>query len=199
LELLIMRAPAARILIWRLGRLILALLLICPVQTQIPAQAQDDSAALALAVKAAYLYKLAPFVGWPAGALPPAPAPFMICIVGDDPFGALLDRVVEGQRLGDRPIAVRRMDFAHADDACPIMFLAGSNRQSVSDALESLRGRPVLTITDSAGRFAAKGIVHFVIVSERVRFEIDDAEAERCGLRISSKLLGLASSVVSRP
>jgi hypothetical protein len=59
-------------------------------------------------VKAAYLYKLVSFVDWPAGTLPPG-APLDVCVVGDDPFGASLDQVVENQQVNGRALAVRRL------------------------------------------------------------------------------------------
>jgi len=44
--------------------------------------------ALDAAVKATYLYKLAPFVDWPPASFPAPDSPFDLCIVGDDPFSA---------------------------------------------------------------------------------------------------------------
>jgi len=58
-----------------------------------PTHAQDS---LETAVKATYLYKFAPFVTWPQ-----RPGPFVICVVGRDPFGPVLDQAVAGQRAGE--------------------------------------------------------------------------------------------------
>ena len=77
------------------------------------ARAED----LELAVKAAYLYKLAPFVDWPPGALDPQ-GPFNLCVVGRDPFGSVLDRAVAGQVIGGRPIAVRRLRTIDKGSGC---------------------------------------------------------------------------------
>jgi hypothetical protein len=56
---------------------------------------------------------------------------------------------------------------------------------------------PLLVVTSQAAE-GHKGIINFVIRDDRVRFEIDDAEAARRGLTISSKLLSLAVSVKPR-
>lgn len=149
---------------------------------------------LETAVKATYLYKLAPFVTWPAGALPSG-APFTICVVGADPFGSILDQAVAGQALGDHKIVVRRVARADAAAACPMMYLGGSPGQSVKEALKGLRGLPVLTVTDDG---ASPGIVDFALVGGRVRLRIDDQAAAEGGLTISSKLLTLALSVRAR-
>jgi len=162
--------------------------LACPVA----AQAQES---LEIAVKAAYLYKLAPFVDWPAAATHSAGAPFTVCVVGDDPFGPVLDRAVAGQKVGDRPIGVRRLATAAHDSPCDIAFLGGSRAQSVKDELSVLHGAPVLTVTDGG---TATGIVDFALTQGRVRFRVDDQAAAEDGLTISSKLLSLAVSVRPR-
>lgn len=158
-----------------------------------PAAAGADS--LELAVKATYLYKLAPFVTWPASA-GQAPVPLVICVQGADPFGRLLDRVVVGQSVAGRPVAVRRVPKLEAGSGCAIVYVAGSATQSQAQALAAVEKAPVLTVTDAA-RGHAKGIVHLVLDGGKVKFSIDTAQAGGAGLEISSKLLALA--VVARP
>jgi len=156
----------------------------------IAAQAQP----LEVAVKAAFLPKFAPYVTWPLAG---AGDSYVICIVGRDPFGSLVDEAAAGQRIDGRPIAVRRLAKVDRTIPCHMAFLAGSPSQSVEEALDALRGVPMLTVTD--GRVSrARGIIHFELSGGRVRFHIDDAVAARAGLNISSKLLSLALSVRPR-
>jgi hypothetical protein len=145
-------------------------------------------------VKAAFLYKFAPFVEWPPTAWASAASPLSLCVVGDDPFGVMLDRATQGQHLGAHPVVVRRLERLDADSGCSIAYLGGSKTQSVSDALDAVQGTPVLTVTDEA-QGPAHGIIHFVIRGNRVRFVIDDAAAAKNGMTISSKLMRLALSV----
>lgn len=142
------------------------------------------------AVKATYLYKLAPFVQWPRAVAPSAD--FNLCIAGNGPFGPLLDNAVRGQSVGGRPIAVRRFLTVANDSGCQIMYVAGSPAQSVAQILEVLRGTPVLTVTDGQSNPRDKGIINFVLVAGHVRFEIDEAAAAAGGLALSSKLVSLA-------
>jgi YfiR/HmsC-like len=184
-----MTPPAPKRTLACLPRLVaVGLALACPAL----AQAQES---LETAVKAAYLYKFAPFVEWPAAAAHPAGAPFTVCVVGADPFGPVLDRAVAGQKVGDRPIAVRRLAAAAHDSPCDIAFLGGSRAQSVKDELGVLHGAPVLTVTDGG---TAAGVVDFALTEGRVRFRVDDQTAAEDGLTVSSKLLSLAVSVRPR-
>src|ERR1700691_5071528 len=78
--------------------------------------------ATAPAIEAAYLYKFGFFVQWPQAAFAASNSPINLCIVGNDPFGATLDDLVSGQKIGDRPIRVRRMRAISADSGCHIVY-----------------------------------------------------------------------------
>jgi hypothetical protein len=154
-----------------------------------------QGASLEYAVKATYLHKFAPFVEWPSPAAEFPGGDFTVCVVGNDPLGAVLDRAVIGQSVAGRPISIHRFASVTGNPGCAVMFVAGSETQPVSAALAAEHGAPVLTVTDGATDPAAKGIINFVIEDDRVRFEIDDGAAVACGLTISSKLLSLAVHV----
>lgn len=145
-------------------------------------------------VKAAYLYKFGAFVEWPPSAFQSSASAVNVCVAGKDPFDGFLDQATQGQRIADRPIVIRRLEVIGRDSGCQIAFVGGSDRQSVGQALEALRGSGVLTVTDD-GAGGDAGIVRFVVQDNRIRFEIDREAAERDGLKISSKLLSLAASV----
>jgi YfiR/HmsC-like len=159
------------------------------------AEAWAETAPLELAVKATYLYKFAPFVEWPPAVFASPTSSLILCVIGDDPFGDMLDRAVAGQRAGDRAIVIRRS--ARVLPGCHILYAAGSPAQSVRDILAAVRGTPALTVTDQ-GQEGARGIVNLVVQENKVRFEIDDRAAMEDGLAISSKLLSLAVSVRAR-
>ena len=162
-----------------------------------PGLAQNGS--LETAIKATFLYKFVPFIQWPPSALPQG-RPFEICTIGNEPFGEVLDRAVRGQRVAERRIEVRRLAALGPEDLCHIAFIAGSAAQPVGEVLEAAAGRPILTVTDEAlSPDQPRGIVHFVVLDNRVRFRIDDRAASVGALDISSKLLSLATAVVPRP
>ena len=149
--------------------------------------AQVDS--LEYAVKATYLYKFAPFVDWPR-TLPPS-ADFSLCVVGDETFGAVLEQAVRGQRVDTHPLAVRRLAALDRGAECRIAFLSGAPGE-IATNLSLAADTPILTVTDNAPSVKVKGVINFVTLNNRVRFEIDNEAALRKGLTISSKLLSLA-------
>ncbi len=143
-------------------------------------------------IKAAYLAKFVPFVDWPVGTLGPG-APVFLCAVGEDPFGPAL-AALGRQMIGDHPVVPRRLARVEPGEACHVLYVRPSREQSVAEALAAVRGAPVLTVTDAASGDPAHGILHFVVVQNRVRFEVDAESAQRQHLAISSKLQSLAIS-----
>jgi len=160
----------------------------------VPAHADK---ALEYAVKAAYLPKFIPFITWPDGTFASPTAPVNICLLGADPFGGRLDQAAGTIKAGDREIAVRHLSGPDPPTACQLLFLGSGTDTGLAEAtLQALKGKPVVTVTDSG--MNAHGVISFVIDANHVRFDIDDAQAAQDGLVISSKLLGLAHSVRQR-
>lgn len=159
------------------------------------AEARLPSVSLEYAVKATYLYKFAPFVGWPQDAFESSDAPLEICLVGHDPFHGFLEKAVVGRKLGTHPFTVRRLAAGANDPGCRIVFIGETSAAKVRRTLRTFDGEPVLTVTDSTLRGAPDSIVRFVMDDGHVRFEVNNAAAARNHLTISSKLLSLALKV----
>lgn len=143
------------------------------------------------AVKAAFIPKFARYVTWPPSAPARTNAQILLCIIGDDPFGGMLVQSASGQEVDGRPFAVRHLSSAAGASDCAIAFVDGANS---GQTLAALGREPVLTVTDSRSS-TQHGIIHFAIVDGRVRFYIDNAQAQARGLTISSRLLALAIGV----
>ncbi len=157
----------------------------------LPAKADSS---LEYAVKAAYLPKFIPFISWPERGLGAPGTPFTICVLGRDRFDGRLDQEVVATHVGDHPIQVRYLAAPDPSADCRLLFLpAGTDLALAQGTLDAMRGRPVVTVTDSG--LQAHGVISFVIERNHVRFDIDDALAAEGGLVISSKLLGLAHAV----
>ena len=164
----------------------------------LPGKASAADESVEYAVKAAFLHKFGSFVEWPATAFASPTSPFQLCVVGEDPFGAALDKAVSGQQIARRPVEVRRLKTVKPDSGCHIVYLAASETQRLAQIIEALRGSSVLTVSDGRSPGAATGIINFVIKDDRVRFDIDDEAAAQNRLAISSKLLSVALSVKPR-
>lgn len=143
-------------------------------------------------VKAAILYNLAKFVDWPSDAFAAPAAPLSLCVLGVDPFGALLDEALKGRQVSGRSIVTRRV--AEPDPSCHVLFIATSERKRLGLITERLGTSGVLTVSEESGFIDVGGIVELVTEGGRVRFHINAAAAERARLRVSARLLALAAT-----
>jgi hypothetical protein len=178
-----------------LAALVAAALLAAGATTHGQAGASTDE----YSVKAAFLYNFAKFVDWPASAFDKPSAPLVLAVVGSDPFGSILDRTTQGERVNGRDIAVRRLKWDDDLAATHILYVSASEWRRLPHVFDRLRGASVLTVGDHDDFATTGGVIHFTRENYRVRFEINVRAAERAGLRISSKLLQLARIVGGPP
>jgi hypothetical protein len=135
-------------------------------------------------VKAAYLLNFTKFIEWPADG---RNAPFTICIALPDPFGPVLDQVVEGETVNGRKISVRRLDEDEQAPSCHMLY--------TGRALPVPTDPGVLTVGEGEEFVKKGGIIGFVVENRRVRFDINQRAAHRAGIALSSKLLSVARTV----
>jgi YfiR/HmsC-like len=148
------------------------------------------------AVKAAYLAKFISFITWPDAAFASPTAPLTICVLGDDPFGGKLEQAASVAKSAGRTVVVQDLPAPDAAISCQMIFLGPGDVAVAEGTLDAMKGRPVITVTDSG--LQAHGVISFLVQANHVRFDIDDAAAAQGGLAISSKLLGLAHAVKQR-
>lgn len=158
----------------------------------IPAQmAHASNQQVAETVKATFLVRFAAFVTWPPQAFASSSSPFVLCVAGRDPFGAALRDAALNQRAAGRTILVRAVTTPAQLQACHLVYV-GSGGTTLANTLDPRS--PVLLVTD-AEVTSRPGMIHFAIMSGRVRFHIDAGATQRAGLRVSSRLLALAVTV----
>lgn len=158
------------------------------------APAAGERRSLEYQVKAAFLYNFARFTEWPDDAVGGQDAPFVLGILGEDPFGNNLEQTVSGKQVNDRPLVIRRGGTLEDIGPCHILFVSESENRRLTEILAGVASRPVLTVGESDDFTQRGGMIRLLRKADRVRFEIKARVAERAGLKISSKLLRLADN-----
>jgi hypothetical protein len=143
-------------------------------------------------VKAAFLFNFAKFVEWPAL---PAAAPLVVCIVGHDGIAAAFIETVRGQNISGHSFDVWVLQDSSRWRACHLLFIADAETRRSAGGLDEIKRLPVLTVSDNKGFALAGGIIELYVEAGRMRFAINLDAADRAGLRVSSRLLGLAKVI----
>jgi hypothetical protein len=175
------------------GRFVIAIIsvaaLFLGLQTRASAQFSEYE------VKAAFISNFAQFVKWPEKAFPNAGAPLVIGVLGDDPFGSTLEKIIQSKSVEGRKLSIRRSHRIEDLKNCQLIFVSRSEQARVSEIVGSLRGTSALTVGDMEGFARMGGVIGFKMEGNNVRFEINLAAARSAELKISSKLLALSKIV----
>ena len=144
-------------------------------------------------VKAVFLYNFTQFVEWPPAALGTGNAPFIIGILGRDPFGSYLDETVAGETLLGHPIRVERYAEIKDIKSCHILFI--SKEQEAREAVSALDDRSILTVSDTDDFAKKGGMIRFFMQNNKIRLQINLPAAKAVKLDISSKLLRVSDFI----
>ena len=145
-------------------------------------------------VKAAYVLRFVQYVEWPPAALP-AGSPLVLGVAGADAIASELTQMVAGRSGQARPIVVRQVKAGDDMTGIHVLFIGNEEWSRSAQYVDAVASRPVLVITESAGALERGGMINFVTVDQRVKFEIALDRAEKAGLTVSSRLLAVAIRV----
>ena len=183
-------------------RVALMLLPIVSAAAAISAHAQDTDASSEYLIKAGFIYNFASLVQWPSTSFSQADSPIVIAVLGEERFGTTLDRVLQGKKIDGRPFIVKYfrstselVKSVGKPKECQILYVSSSAMPHLSEAIQAVRGLPVLTIGEMPGFAKSGGMINFVLEDNRVRFEVNVKAAKDADLNISSRLLALARIV----
>ncbi|HEU5079761.1 MAG TPA: YfiR family protein [Opitutaceae bacterium] len=146
-------------------------------------------------LKAAALNQMVHFARWPSDAFADPTSPLIIGIYGEDPFGSLMDDLVEGEAASGHPIKVVRCFTPEAAAACHAVYVRGSDRRAADRLVHVLSGKSVLTVCDDESITAAGAIVGLTVRNNRIHILVNLDAARRAKVTLSSKLLRLAEIV----
>jgi hypothetical protein len=148
-------------------------------------------------VKAAYLFNFGKFVTWPADHGSEGAA-LEMCVLGKDPFGAVLDSTVEGESIDGRKISVKRIVRIQDAATCRILFVSTSEEGRLRPILIQAQRIGTLTVSDIPHFAEQGGIIEFVLQDGKIRFTVNRGAAEQSRLLLSSQLLKVASKVIDK-
>jgi hypothetical protein len=161
------------------------------------AASEDDGGSVEYQVKAAFVCKFGNYVDWPPQALGAAGEPFRIGVLASSSVLDEFRRTATATSVAGRQIEVRKLARGEAPMGLHIVFVSRAMSALAAEVIAAVHGRPVLTITElDAG--IATGMINFVVVDDKVRFDILLPAIAQSGLKISVRLLGVARRVEGR-
>lgn len=143
-------------------------------------------------MKATYLYNFSRFVEWPQQPAQALGDHFLICVLGDNPFGSSLADIVANESVDGKNVVAKQVLTPDDMTDCRVLFISFSEKNRLKQILAGLDHSSVLTVSDLPRFTEHGGMIQFVVEDNRVRFQVNVATAKRAGLIMSSELLKLA-------
>ena len=159
--------------------------IVIPVRAEVPSAGAPE-------IEAAFLVKFSSYVKWPPGTFSSPDAPVVIGIFGRDPFGSTINTIARSYTTNNRHVEIRRCTDLVQLPTCNIVFVAPSAMGRFTKVTATVSGRPILLVGESPGFLDQGGMVNFVMVHKKIRFDISRKNCTKAGLEISSKLLKVA-------
>jgi hypothetical protein len=142
-------------------------------------------------IKAAFLYNFCQFVSWPETPAEKAGAPIVICAMGRNLFKGSLE-TIEGKMVRGRPVEINYASGADDIGPCHLLLVGKSEQKELGAIIAKVKTKPILSVGDVDTFARMGGMIGFVTIEGKIRFEINLRAAEAAGIKISSQLLKLA-------
>jgi hypothetical protein len=143
-------------------------------------------------VKAAFIYNFTQFVEWPANAFTADDAPFIVAIVGEDPFKGALEQLMNDKHVGSRSIVIKHFSSVDQIGRCQLLFVPTAENREVDAISDRIGKNPVLTVGETDVMMAAGGAIRLFLDDGRMRFQLNPDALASARLKASAKLMKLA-------
>jgi hypothetical protein len=143
-------------------------------------------------LKVAFLYNFLRFTEWPADRQPALDTPWVICALGATSFNRFSLEEVEQKNVAGRRIEFRRLQELQTVRECHVVFVSSSEDKNLPKVMTALPAKSILTVGETTAFGAAGGMVRFYAEGSQLRIEINLAQANQAGLKLSAKLLNVA-------
>jgi hypothetical protein len=160
-----------------------------------PGPSPEDAPQPEFGIKAAFLYKFLSYVEWWPGTFKEAGAPVVIGVIGAKDVADSLRALTEGRAVGDRPVEVRELQSTDSLNNVHLLFVGHAASSRIPALATVAQQRGTLLVTDSEGALDDGSMINLLVRQSRVRFEVSLDAAEKGGLKLSSRLLGIALAV----
>lgn len=159
------------------------------------AQSTPCSAAEEYAVKAAFVLNFIHFTEWPEESAEASSGEMVLCVVGGDSLPNSF-KALNGKKTRGKLVKVVHVPANTNLPECQVVFYRGDvDTQNLVRTLKAMYLKPVLTIGEKKIVTKLGGAIHFFTSNRKLRFAINPEIVSEQGLKMSSRLLQIATII----
>jgi len=138
-----------------------------------------------------FIYNFSRLIEWPANY---RTGNFIIGVLGTTEVAAELEVYTKGKRVGTQTIEVIRYKAPSEIQNCHILFVPFARTKQVTEVVAAMSGKSTLIITEKNGALNEGSAINFIIIQDKMKFELKPENANRYGIKFSSKLTEMSLS-----
>jgi hypothetical protein len=152
-----------------------------------PAQQASD-----YTVHANIIYHFTKYIDWPPAK---KTGDFVIGVLGDSPLYDELQKSMANKSVGNQKIVIRKFTSVEGAQNSHILFVSEEMSSSMKKIIGQTATNSVLVVSEQEGLAKRGACINFIIVSDRLKLEINTTNIEQRNLSIASELLKLGKIV----
>ncbi len=138
-------------------------------------------------VHSLFVYKFTQYIEWPSQS-----GDFVIAVVGNSPILSELEAVAASKKVGTRNIVIKKLTASADMSGCHIIFVSEGQSGSLASISSKVVGKNTLVISETNGGAKKGAGINFIIVDDKMKFELNKGAVEKQGLKVSGDLTKLA-------
>jgi hypothetical protein len=141
--------------------------------------------------QAMFIYNFSRLIEWPVNS---RSGSFIIGILGSSTVADELKGYTAGKKVGTQDIQIILYKTVQEISTCHILFVPFGKTKQLSEIQSTLQDRNTLLISEKNGALNEGSAINFIILTDKIKFEIRTENITKYGLKYSSKLQEMANS-----
>ncbi|MBN2486573.1 MAG: YfiR family protein [Bacteroidales bacterium] len=142
--------------------------------------------------QAMFIYNFSRLIEWPGNY---KTGPFVIGVMGTSATLTELENYTLNKTVGTQSIIVKKFNTPAEIGICHILFVPFAKTKSLAEVVQALGGKSTLLIAEKNGAIDEGAAINFVIVGDKLKFEVKPSSADSKQIKMSSKLNEMAFKV----
>jgi hypothetical protein len=136
-----------------------------------------------------FIYNFARLIDWP---IEYKTGDFIIGIYGNSEVERELGVFTTGKKAGVQTIKIEQYKSLDEIGKCHILFISYGKSRDIEEIINKIGTAPTLIIGEKRGLVEDGAAINFVIVANKLKFELSVANASRNQLKVSNSLQQMA-------
>ena len=134
-----------------------------------------------------FIYNFTRLIEWPN-----KDGDFVIGVLGSSELASDLEKYTTGKNVGLQKITIKKFKEVEEIGKCNIIFVSSSKTSKLPDVVSKITSSHTLIIGERRGAIDAGAAINFLMLDDKLKFELKSSNASKYGLKVNSKLESMA-------